>query len=260
MTAKVKLQAATRTSKKGGIKYEKQLEKKSVKTVSLEEEEEDDDDTTATSTSNDDYSNSDSYDSDTEKDEEEKQGDSSDESDDLSEEEEDNLATLNRWGKDKSLYYNADTTDLEIGQEFEDAEEEEKVARELQQAMYDKIDESDFMLLDEQKKEKDKSKGKKNAANKEGKEMEQKKGSKSKKGGNGNNDNDDNDTEFMNQNDLMKVDRKQALNMLSKTEKLERLLAESPELLLLVEDMKTKVNELREKIMPLLDMLRKVSD
>ncbi|CAM9889054.1 unnamed protein product, partial [Ectocarpus sp. 4 AP-2014] len=35
------------------------------------------------------------------------------------------------WGKNRSSYYNADTADLEIGQEFEDAEAEEEAALEL---------------------------------------------------------------------------------------------------------------------------------
>ena len=204
-------------------------------TSSIEEQ-----DQKSTSTSNESESESDSY-------EDEEKGqydeDDSDEGDE-EEEEEDNLAVLNRWGKDKNMYYNADTTDLEIGQDFDDAEEEEKIARQMQQSMYDKIDESDFMLLDSHdNNNKNKSK-KKNSTSK--KRMEKDK-------------EEDEELSLMNKNDLMKLDRKQALNMISKTEKLERLLAESPELLLLVEDMKTKIHELREKIMPLLDMLRKVS-
>uniref|UniRef100_A0A7S1XTG6 Uncharacterized protein n=2 Tax=Phaeomonas parva TaxID=124430 RepID=A0A7S1XTG6_9STRA len=38
------------------------------------------------------------------------------------------------WGRRKSDYYHGDTADLEIGQDFEDAEEEEEAAREMRSA------------------------------------------------------------------------------------------------------------------------------
>lgn len=44
----------------------------------------------------------------------------------------------------RSAYYNADTADLEIGQEFEDAEAEEEAALELQRASYKRLDPADF--------------------------------------------------------------------------------------------------------------------
>ncbi|CAM9679170.1 unnamed protein product [Ectocarpus fasciculatus] len=48
------------------------------------------------------------------------------------------------WGKNRSSYYNADTADLEIGQEFEDAEAEEEAALELQRASYKRLDPADY--------------------------------------------------------------------------------------------------------------------
>lgn len=44
----------------------------------------------------------------------------------------------------RSAYYNADTADLEIGQEFEDAEAEEEAALELQRDGYKRLDPADF--------------------------------------------------------------------------------------------------------------------
>ena len=44
----------------------------------------------------------------------------------------------------RSSYYNADTADLEIGQEFEDAEAEGEAALELQRASYKGLDAADY--------------------------------------------------------------------------------------------------------------------
>jgi U3 small nucleolar RNA-associated protein 3 len=47
--------------------------------------------------------------------------------DDSSEDEQE--AEEEGWGRKKKAYYSADTTDLEIGQEFEDAKDEEEAAQ-----------------------------------------------------------------------------------------------------------------------------------
>lgn len=61
------------------------------------------------------------------------------------------MATDAVWTRDakallllRSSYYNADTADLEIGQEFEDAEAEEEAAMELQRASYKRLDPADY--------------------------------------------------------------------------------------------------------------------
>ncbi|CAM9862560.1 unnamed protein product, partial [Discosporangium mesarthrocarpum] len=54
------------------------------------------------------------------------------------------LSYAQGWGKGRSVYYNADTADLEIGQDFEDAEAEEEAALELQKASYAHLDDADF--------------------------------------------------------------------------------------------------------------------
>jgi U3 small nucleolar RNA-associated protein 3 len=53
------------------------------------------------------------------------------------------------WGRKKSAYYDADTADLEIGQSFEDAEEEERAALEQQRAAVARLSEGDFADMDE---------------------------------------------------------------------------------------------------------------
>mmetsp|Transcript_12683 Transcript_12683/g.44722 ORF Transcript_12683/g.44722 Transcript_12683/m.44722 type:complete len:738 (-) Transcript_12683:72-2285(-) len=68
--------------------------------------------------------------------------DDDDADDDDDDESEDDLA----WGKSKKGYYGGDTGDLEIGQETEDAVEEEAIAAELQQKQLEALDEADFAL------------------------------------------------------------------------------------------------------------------
>lgn len=69
----------------------------------------------------------------------------------------------------RSSYYDADTADLEIGQEYEDAEAEEEAALELQKASYKGMDAADFGEDDEgreQVEEGDAQGGHKNSKNK----------------------------------------------------------------------------------------------
>jgi len=65
--------------------------------------------------------------------------DASESSDDDEDEEDENL----RWGK-KNQYYEADTADLEIGQEFKDAEDEEEAAQEAHSKSLARLSNEDF--------------------------------------------------------------------------------------------------------------------
>ena len=53
-----------------------------------------------------------------------------------------------RWGKKKSLYYHGDTADIEIGQDREDAFDEEKAAKEIESSRFQVMDEDDFIIED----------------------------------------------------------------------------------------------------------------
>lgn len=53
---------------------------------------------------------------------------------------------LDKWGKKKD-YYSGDTADLEIGQEFEDAEEEEAAAKEVMKEKISRMKAADFFDL-----------------------------------------------------------------------------------------------------------------
>jgi hypothetical protein len=53
------------------------------------------------------------------------------------------------WGNKKSSYYNGDTGDIEIGQDKEDAFDEEEAAKEVESSRYKYMDEGDFMLPDD---------------------------------------------------------------------------------------------------------------
>ena len=73
--------------------------------------------------------------------------DSSDEEDDDEEEDEDRSLAINTaWGRHASQYYSGDTADLEIGQDFSEALEEEKLAIATQRAQRAQESEMDYML------------------------------------------------------------------------------------------------------------------
>lgn len=73
--------------------------------------------------------------------------DSEDEAEELEEEDGyDEESKLLRWGRSKAQLYGGDTADLEIGQDVEDAEEEEALALELQRQQYETLEASDFAL------------------------------------------------------------------------------------------------------------------
>lgn len=57
----------------------------------------------------------------------------------------DNNPDSSRWGKKKSLYYHGDTADIEIGQEKEDAFDEEEAAKEIESSRFQVMDDDDFM-------------------------------------------------------------------------------------------------------------------
>lgn len=70
----------------------------------------------------------------------------------------------------RSSYYDADTADLEIGQEFEEAEAEEEAALEQQRASYKELDPADFGEEEEEEEDVDEDKNdeKKTQAGKKG--------------------------------------------------------------------------------------------
>lgn len=53
-----------------------------------------------------------------------------------------------RWGKKKSLYYHGDTADIEIGQNKEDAFDEEEAAKDIESSRFQVMDDEDFMQED----------------------------------------------------------------------------------------------------------------
>jgi U3 small nucleolar RNA-associated protein 3 len=69
-----------------------------------------------------------------------------DSSSDDDDDEEEEIEDPRDWGTKKSAYYHADTTDLEIGQDEEDAYDEEKAAKEVRSAMLEDMTEEDFAL------------------------------------------------------------------------------------------------------------------
>lgn len=74
------------------------------------------------------------------------------------------------WGRKKKAYYSADTADLEIGQDIEDAKDEEEAALELHKKTLSRMTEDDFFddfgEQDDAKASKRKSKAKKGKGDK----------------------------------------------------------------------------------------------
>ena len=102
------------------------------------------------STQEDDNDDENLQDDDDESEEEELLSDSDDDDEEAQE-------NVRDWGRKKSSYYHGDTTDLEIGQEEDDAFLEEKAAKEVQAARYEQMDEEDFVLSDDERDTKDKT-------------------------------------------------------------------------------------------------------
>ncbi|CAM9238221.1 unnamed protein product [Choristocarpus tenellus] len=150
------------------------------------------------------------------------------------------------WGKGRSAYYDADTADLEIGQEFDDAEAEEEAALELQKASYAHLEDADFGEEEEESKGRLK-KGKEDPTNKQ------------------NSDKDE--------LSAMKVDLEQIAlgtggqvetavvkrntSRLKKQDKLALVISESPELPTLLRELQTCLTALTGTVQPLLDNITK---
>ena len=185
----------------------------------------------------------------------------SDEEDEDEDEDEDEAAgarKVRQWGKHKQQYYNADATDLEIGQDFGDAEEEEAAAREVEQARYDEMDEEDYVdglggSDDNEDEETDQT------LSARLKKKEAKEGRKLKTGlapllgdlsllQGGVNDRGDVETALV----------RKDLSKLSKAGKLQVLITDSPELLTMLEEFKEKLGELRYRVEPLVPLARQV--
>lgn len=81
-----------------------------------------------------------------ENDDEEDDEESEEYGQELEEDAYDEESKLLRWGRSKAQLYGGDTADLEIGQDVEDAEEEEALALELQRQQYETLEASDFAL------------------------------------------------------------------------------------------------------------------
>ena len=161
---------------------------------------------------------------------------SSDDDDSDSDEEDEGAANkssqLLNWGDKKHAYYHADTADLEIGQDVEDAYLEEEVGREVEKARLDGMDDADFML--------DGHGGEEDA------ESEAEEPSRSKKKSSSRDGAGTDGTETMITH--TKRSSKQ-LSKLSKKEKLKLLKANHPELLPLVSHFEGPVQELSETTM-----------
>eukprot|EP01035_Chromulina_nebulosa_P018560 gene18560-24283_t len=138
----------------------------------------------------------------------------------------------NDWGKKKS-YYSGDVADLEIGQDFEDAEEEEETAKELLQEKYGKLKESDFFEDDDDNINIDDYIKKNNKLKRKDKLL------------------GDLETIALGKSDGVTEEIDRDMSKLTDEQRIALIQAESPELPLLLEDLQEKLEDLKSKIEPI---------
>ena len=166
------------------------------------------------------------------------------------------------WGKKKSNYYSGDTADLEIGQDVQDAEDEEEAVKELHEQTMKKMTDSDYYDDlsgddddddddDEEDSDDEVTLKKKSKVRKKTKGISDKLQSELQTIALGSNNSNSNVQ-------IEKIERNVA-NM-TKDQKLAMITADSPELLSLVEELKEKISELKHKIIPIRELEKKLQD
>lgn len=156
----------------------------------------------------------------------------SDESGD-DEDEEDEPNAVN-WGRKKKTYYSGDTADLEIGQDIEDGLEEQEAAKELYEQKMKRMNASDFGMDDD---EEVMAQGKKpKTKDAVARELEALAG----------------------QEEVEQVAKSVA--HLSAAAKLDLLTAQAPELLVLVKELRERVDELQNRIQPVRVLAKKLQE
>ena len=160
------------------------------------------------------------------------------------------------WGRKKSNYYSGDTADLEIGQDVQDAEDEEAAVRDLHQQTVKKMKESDFYdnPSDDDDDEDDSDSDEEVTLKKKAKSGK----SKTK----GPNDKLQSELHTLalgaeSSNSDVQVEKiERNIEKMSKNQKFALVSAESPELLSLVKELEEKVSELKNKITPIKQLLQ----
>ena len=161
------------------------------------------------------------------------------------------------WGRKKSNYYSGDTADLEIGQDVQDAEDEEEAVKDLHKQTMKKMKDSDFYdnlsSDDDSDDDSDDNDGEVTLKNK------MKSGRRKTKGGN-----DELQSELqtiaLSANDasnsvqIEKIERNVA--DMSRDQKLSMMSADNPELPSLVQELKERVSELKDKIIPIRELVK----
>lgn len=174
---------------------------------------------------------------------------------------------MRQWGRSKQQYYNADATDLEIGQDFADAEEEERAAREVERARYEEMEEGDYagaFAVEEESEEEEEGEtlgGRLKGQGKGQKGTGKDKGKKSQAGASGGGAAGPLAALLSGGAGGRGVETATVardLSRLGKAGKLQVLMTDAPELLTLLEEFREKLGELRERVEPLLPLVRQV--
>jgi U3 small nucleolar RNA-associated protein 3 len=165
------------------------------------------------------------------------------------------------WGRKKKTYWEGDTADLEIGQEMEDALEEEEAAQDMHREKAKRMKASDFMDEFEASEGSEES-----DADSDGSAEEW--GAKNGRGKSGSATVGDLAAVALGQ-DEMESDAEVAavrvekltknISHLSKQQRLDMIAKNSPELLGIVNELKDQVSDLKGRILPLKEFVREVS-
>ena len=161
---------------------------------------------------------------------------SSDDDDDDDDDDADPASKILNWGKRKKDYYNADTTDLEIGQDYEDAIMEEEAGREIQQLRLNRLDDDDFMPFGADAEEDDDDNNKKKKKEKKTKRQVDKE--------------DEKEEEEEEGEQMLSMNRQKKIRKLKDNEKQALLEADHPEFFPLVDYFSDRfVQELKNKVL-----------
>lgn len=131
------------------------------------------------------------------------------------------------WGQRRNMYYNADDADADD----EIAKEEEKEAIRLQQERMEQLDEDDF--------------------------LDDSFATKLSTGASGETDKFDLDEDDDKNVEVLEKTSKENISKMTKDEQLSIIFNQTPEMLELIEEYKERLTELKDKIIPILDMIEK---
>lgn len=187
-------------------------------------------------------------------------GESGSEDEDEEEDEDDEPGTV-AWGKKKKTYYSGDTADLEIGQDVEDALEEEEAAKDLYKSKLRRMTEKDFLGEDSDDNDEEEAEEEEEGELTLGDQLKHKQ--KAKRDKSRNLISQELEALALRQQsgeDAEEVEKvAKSLSHLSKEQRLDLLARQAPELRTIVAELRDRVEELESRIVPVRDLAVKLA-